>query len=232
VRITLADTHHLFQEFLRWEVATAVAGVVIGIDPFDQPDVEASKIKTRALTDAYEKSGTLETPPALVTGDGLTLYTDAVNAGALTAAAAAPTLEAWLKAHFARVGPGDYVGLLAYIDRNDDHTTTLQAIRTQLRDRLKVATVLGFGPRFLHSTGQAYKGGPNSGVFLEITSAHPDDLNIPGRGLTFGVVVTAQGQGDFDVLAERGRRVLRVDLGADVAGGLARLAKAVDSATA
>ena len=209
-----------------------MAGAVIGIDPFDQPDVEASKIKTRALTDAYEASGKLETPPALVTGDGLTLYTDAVNAAALGAAAGAQTLEAWLKAHFARVGPGDYVGLLAYIDRNDADTAALQAIRKQLRDRLKVATVLGFGPRFLHSTGQAYKGGPNSGVFLEITAAPAADLDIPGRGLTFGVVVTAQGQGDFDVLAERGRRVLRVDLGAHVAGGLDRLAEAIDRATA
>jgi transaldolase/glucose-6-phosphate isomerase len=232
VRITLADPWCLFQEFLRWEVATAVAGAVIGIDPFDQPDVEASKIKTRALTDAYEKTGKLETPAPLVAADGLTLFTDAVNAAALGAAAKAPTTEAWLGAHFARVGPGDYVGLLAYIDRNDADTATLQAIRAQLRDRLKVATVLGFGPRFLHSTGQAYKGGPNSGVFLEITAAPAPDLDIPGRGLTFGVVVAAQAQGDFDVLAERGRRVLRVDLGADVAGGLERLAVAVDRATA
>jgi transaldolase/glucose-6-phosphate isomerase len=232
VRITLASPSHLFQEFLRWEIATAVAGAVIGIDPFDQPDVEASKIKTRALTDAYETSGKLETPPSLVAGDGLTLYTDAVNAAALSAAAKAATVEAMLAAHFARVGAGDYVGLLAYIDRNDADTASLQAMRLKLRDRLKVATVLGFGPRFLHSTGQAYKGGPNSGVFLEITATQGPDLHIPGRGLTFEVVVTAQAQGDFDVLAERGRRVLRVDLGADVAGGLERLAKAVDRATA
>ncbi len=231
VRITLADPAHLFQEFLRWEIATAVAGAVIGIDPFDQPDVEASKIKTRALTDAYEASGKLETPPPLVAGDGLILYTDAVNAAALGAAATAPTIEAWLAAHFARVAAGDYVGLLAYIDRNDAHTASLQAMRLTLRDRLKVATVLGFGPRFLHSTGQAYKGGPNSGVFLEITATQGPDLHIPGRGLNFEVVVTAQAQGDFDVLAERGRRVLRVELGEDVAGGLERLAKAVDRAT-
>jgi transaldolase/glucose-6-phosphate isomerase len=232
VRITLANREALFQEFLRWEIAIAVAGAVIGIDPFDQPDVEASKIKTRALTDAYEASGKLETPAPLVTADGLSLYTDAVNAAALGAAAKAPTIEAWLAAHFARVGPGDYVGLLAYIDRNDADKAALQAIRGKLRNRLKVATALGFGPRFLHSTGQAYKGGPNSGVFLVITASHPVDLDIPGRGLTFGVVETAQAQGDFDVLAERGRRVLCVDLGADVAGGLERLAMAVDRAIA
>jgi transaldolase/glucose-6-phosphate isomerase len=232
VRITLPGPETLFQEFLRWEIATAVAGAVIGIDPFDQPDVEASKVKTRALTDAYEASGELETSPPLVNADGLSLHTDAVNAAALGAAAREATIEAWLAAHFGRVGPGDYVGILAYLDRNDADTAALQAIRAKLRNRLKVATALGFGPRFLHSTGQAYKGGPNSGVFLEITAAPASDLDIPGRGLTFGVVEAAQAQGDFDVLAERGRRVLRVDLGADVAGGLERLAAAVERAIA
>jgi len=232
VRITLAGPETLFQEFVRWEIATAVAGAVIGIDPFDQPDVEASKIKTRALTDAFEASGKLETPAPLVTAGGLSLYTDTANAEALKASAKSQTIEGWLAAHFARAGAGDYVGLLAYIDRNDADQAALQAIRARLRNRLRVATVLGFGPRFLHSTGQAYKGGPNSGVFLQVTATHTDDLDIPNRGLTFGVVEAAQAQGDFDVLAERGRRVLRVNLDEDVAGGLERLAMAVDHAIA
>ena len=170
VRIALASRASLFQEFLRWEVATAVAGAVIGIDPFDQPDVEASKIKTRALTDAYEQTGHLAVQPSRLQEDGLTLHADPANTEALAGLAGAETLEAWLGAHLGRAGEGDYVALLAYIDRDAGHIAALQALRARIRDRRKVATVLGFGPRFLHSTGQAYKGGPNSGVFLQITA--------------------------------------------------------------
>ena len=229
VRITLASPEMLFQEFFRWEVAIAVAGAVIGIDPFDQPDVEASKIKTRALTQDYEDKGALapETP-AIVEG-GISLFTDAANAAALKTDAGAQTLDAWLGAHFRRAHAGDYIGLLAYLDRQPAHAAVLQGIRKKLRDHRKVATVLGFGPRFLHSTGQAYKGGPNSGVFLQITASKPpEDLAIPGRKATFGIIEAAEARGDFAVLAERCRRVLRVDLGSDVEGGLARLADAIE----
>ena len=230
VRITLASREMIFQEFLRWEVAIAIAGAVIGIDPFDQPDVEASKIKTRALTGEYEQTGDWPDEPAVVSEAGLSLYTDTVNAAALREAAGADTIEAWLRAHFLRAGPGDYVGLLAYIDHTPEHTEALQALRRRIRDKRKVATALEFGPRFLHSTGQAYKGGPNSGVFLQITSSGGPALPIPGRKLDFGLVSAAEARGDFEVLVERGRRALRLDLGTDVEAGLARFARAMSSA--
>ncbi len=230
VRISLASRESLVQEFFRWEIAVAVAGAVIGIDPFDQPDVEASKIKTRALTDAIEASGQAPAETPLFEDGGISIFADPANAAALSQSIATPSLEAWLGAHFARLGAGDYAGLLAYLERDAAHGAVLTAIRRRLRDHYKVATVVGFGPRFLHSTGQAYKGGPNSGVFLQITGRPARDLAIPGRKITFGQVQAAQARGDLEVLAERGRRLLRVDLGADVGAGLKRLAEAVDRA--
>jgi hypothetical protein len=137
-----------------------------------------------------------------------------------------------LKAHLARLRAGDYFAVLGYITMNDANEKAMQAIRLAVRDRKKVATVLGFGPRFLHSTGQAYKGGPNSGVFLQITCDDAIDLPVPGQKYSFGVVKAAQARGDFAVLAERRRRVLRVHLGKDVAVGLATLTKAVKQAIA
>ncbi|MGH7022904.1 MAG: hypothetical protein ACREEB_04835, partial [Caulobacteraceae bacterium] len=223
--ITLADREKLVQEFVRWEVAVAIAGAVIGIDPFDQPDVEASKVKARELTDAYEKGEAPAKAKPLFAEDGVAVYADGADLKP-----AEQDLEAFLEAHFARAGEGDYVGLLAWIERNAAHTAALEAMRARIRDKLKTATVLGFGPRFLHSTGQAYKGGPNSGVFLEITSSPAHDLSIPGRKITFGQVEQAQALGDMAVLGERGRRVLRVDLGQDVDGGLKRLGEAVERA--
>jgi transaldolase/glucose-6-phosphate isomerase len=228
VRIVVADAMQLGQEFFRWEMATAVAGAIIGINPFDQPDVEASKVKTRALTAAYEKSGALPEERPFYEGEGVALFADPRNAAAL--AAQAKSLESALRAHFARVGEGDYVALLAYIDRNPAHIAVLQQMRRVIRDRTRAATCLGFGPRFLHSTGQAYKGGPNSGVFLQITCDDPEDLPVPGQAYTFGIVKAAQARGDFEVLAERGRRALRVHLPALPAAGLAALARAVTAA--
>jgi transaldolase/glucose-6-phosphate isomerase len=227
VHISMASAKTLVQEFVRWEIAVAVAGAVIGIDPFDQPDVEASKIKARELTDAYEKNGEAPSSPPLFAADGVALHADPANTKALNGGTKRESLEDYLAAHFARAGEGDYVGLLAWMDRDDAHTSALQEIRAHLRDRLKTATVLGFGPRFLHSTGQAYKGGPNSGVFLEITAKPARDLPIPGRRISFGQVETAQALGDMAVLGERGRRVLRIDLGSDIEGGLARLGETI-----
>ncbi|MEO8926537.1 MAG: bifunctional transaldolase/phosoglucose isomerase, partial [Caulobacteraceae bacterium] len=232
VRITLASRAMLFQEFFRWEVAVAVAGAVIGINPFDQPDVEASKVKTRALTGAYEKTGALAPETPVFVANGIALYADPANAEALGKAAGVQTLEAWLRAQLLRAHPGDYIGLLAYIDRDPRHIAALQAIRAKILDHRKVATVLGFGPRFLHSTGQAYKGGPNSGVFLQITHKAAADIAVPGRAISFGVVEAAEARGDFEVLAERGRRLLRIDLGADVDAGLRHLAHALERAFA
>jgi len=228
VRITLTDAMQIGQEFFRWEMATAVAGAIIGINPFDQPDVEAQKVKTRELTAAYEKSGALPPETPFLVADGIALFADPTNAAALKPAAT--SLSGVLKAHLGRAGAGDYVALLAYIDRNPAHTETLQRLRRTIRDHTHTATCLGFGPRFLHSTGQVYKGGPNSGVILQITCEDAADLAVPGQAYSFGVVKAAQARGDFDVLAERGRRLLRVHLPADLDAGLKILGRALEQA--
>ncbi len=218
------DPYDLGQEFFRWEFATAVAGSILGIHPFDQPDVEASKIATRKLTDEYEKTGSLPSETPIFTADGITLFTDERNAVALARAMnGTPTLAGYLEAHLNRLNEGDYFALLAYIEMNEAHERVLQEIRQAVRDVRRVATCLEFGPRFLHSTGQAYKGGPNTGVFLQVTCDDAVDLPVPGRKYTFGVVKTAQARGDFDVLVKRDRRALRAHLGADVAAGLSTL---------
>jgi transaldolase/glucose-6-phosphate isomerase len=232
VRIEIGDLYDLGQEFFRWEFATAVAGSVMGINPFNQPDVEASKLATRALTDEYEKTGSLPAESPILEEGGIKLFTDDPNAKELTAAAGERTVAAYLKAHLDRLGAGDYLGLLAYVEMNDEHDAELQAIRHRLRDSRRVATCLGYGPRFLHSTGQAYKGGPNTGVFLQITCDDMADLPVPGRSYTFGTVKAAQARGDFEVLAERGRRVLRVHLGTDVTAGLKKLRELIERAFA
>jgi transaldolase / glucose-6-phosphate isomerase len=228
VQIDISDPYQLGQEFFRWEIATAVAGSIMGIHPFNQPDVEASKIATRHLTEMYEIAGSLPAEAPSLTEAGIQLFTDAQNAAALSKALSkgsgkAPTLESYLHAHLSRLGAGDYFALLAYIEMNERHEAQLQAIRQTVRDSKRVATVLGFGPRFLHSTGQAYKGGPNSGVFLQITCDDAINLPVPGQTYTFGVVKAAQARGDFQVLADRDRRALRVHLGSDVQAGLAAL---------
>jgi transaldolase/glucose-6-phosphate isomerase len=229
-RISVPDVWHIGQEFFRWEVATAVAGAIIGINPFDQPDVEASKDKTRALTDDYEKSHRLPEETPIFRENGLSLYADPRDAGEL---GRHNTLSGYLKSHFGRVHggakAGDYVALLAYIQRDDAHTQALTAMRARIRDRTRAATCVGFGPRFQHSTGQAYKGGPNSGVFLQITCDDPADIDVPGHSYSFGIVKAAQARGDLDVLVQRGRRALRVHL-KDVDAGLAELVGAVDAA--
>jgi transaldolase/glucose-6-phosphate isomerase len=228
VRIALGDPYDLGREFFRWEMATAVAGSILGINPFDQPDVEASKIATRQLTEAYEKTGALPAETPLVTSEGIALFTDARNAAALARAADGDrTLRGYLKAHLGRVGEGDYLALLAYVEMNAAHERALQDMRLHIRDARHVATCVQFGPRFLHSTGQAYKGGPDTGVFLQITCDDAADLPVPGRTYTFGVVKAAQARGDFQVLVDRGRRALRAHLGADVAAGLRRLRAAI-----
>jgi len=231
VRISMADIYDLGAEFFRWEIATAVAGSIIGIDAFNQPDVEASKIVTKDLTSQYEKSGSLPAEKPVVEDNGIKLFTDEKNAADLARAAGGEkSLAAYLKAHLGRIGAGDYFALLGYIQMNAGHEKTLQAIRHAVRDRKHVATCLGFGPRFLHSTGQAYKGGPNSGVFLQVTCDDAVELPVPEQKYTFGVVKAAQARGDFEVLAQRGRRALRVHLGSNVDSGLRMLAAAVQKA--
>jgi len=224
VRITLPNVYALGQEFFRWEIATAVAGSIIGINAFNQPDVEASKIETKKLTSQYEATGSLPPESPFFIAKDAKLFADDKNSAALSGG---KSLNEIVKAHLSRIGAGDYFAVLGYIPMNAENEKALQAIRMSVRDAKKVATCLGFGPRFLHSTGQAYKGGPNSGVFLQITCDDASDLAVPGQKYTFGVVKAAQARGDFAVLAERGRRVLRVHLGKNLKSGLNALAKAV-----
>ena len=230
VRIVVSDKMQLGQEFFRWEMATAVAGSIIGINPFDQPDVEAQKVETRKLTGEYEQTGRLPAEAPFLSENGVELYADARDAAALKPHAT--SLEAALKAQLDRAHAGDYVALLAYIERSPAHIAALQKLRTLIRDRKRVATCLGFGPRFLHSTGQTYKGGPNSGVILQITCADATDLPVPGQKYTFGIVKAAQARGDFGVLAERGRRALRIHLAGGVETGMKALADALGRALA
>jgi transaldolase / glucose-6-phosphate isomerase len=230
VRIAMKSIDHIGQEFFRFEIATAVAGAVLGINPFNQPDVEAAKIKTRELTTAFEKTGTLPKEAPVISTNEVELFTDDKNAVALRKSGADGDLGSWLKAHLGRTGAGDYVALLAYIERDHAHIDTLQHMRLAVRDKRHVATCAEFGPRFLHSTGQAYKGGPGSGVFLQITADDAEDLAVPGQKASFGVIKAAQARGDFDVLTERGRRALRVHLKGDLKTALKMLDAAIVSA--
>lgn len=214
IRISLNGPYDLGQEFFRWEIATAVAGSIIGINAFNQPDVEASKVATKKLTTEFEEKGSLPAEAPLLTEDGISVF----------GVGDASSAQACIQEHLNSLRAGDYFALLGYIQMNDEHEAALQAIRTTVRDKKKVATCLGFGPRFLHSTGQAYKGGPNTGVFLQITADDAEDLQVPGQKYTFGVVKAAQARGDLQVLVERGRRALRIHLGKDVNAGLAKLA--------
>jgi len=231
VRIGVSDTYNLGQEFFRWEIATAVAGSIIGINAFNQPDVEASKIETRKLTSEYEAQGSLPAEKPVVEEGGFKLFTDGKNAAELRKSAGSDlSLANYLRAHLARIKPGDYFAVLGYIEMNPENESLLQALRMSVRDKKHVATCLGFGPRFLHSTGQAYKGGPNSGVFLQITCDDAADFPVPQQKYTFGVVKAAQARGDFAVLAERNRRALRVHLGDDLKVGLTKLTQLVQEA--
>ena len=231
IRIVLPDIYDLGQEFFRWEIATAVAGSIIGINAFNQPDVEASKIETKKLTSEYESKGSLPAEQPIFEGDGFKLFTDAKNATDLAKAVGNDrSLKSYLRAHMGRLCANDYFAVLAYVEMNADHEALLHSLRMNVRDKKHVATCLGFGPRFLHSTGQAYKGGPNSGVFLQITCDDATDLPVPQQKYTFGVVKAAQARGDFAVLAERNRRALRVHIGPDVKAGLKKLGSLINEA--
>jgi glucose-6-phosphate isomerase len=238
VSIEIDSLYEIFAQFFTWEVATAVAGSVMGINPFDQPDVESAKIETRVLTTAYEQTGKLHVREPVLVDSGIKLYATEAYAATLKAAAPANTLAGYLRAHLGQIHPGDYFAALAFLPMFPKHEAAIQRIRHKVRDVKRVATCLGFGPRFLHSTGQDYKGGPNTGVFLQITADHAVDVQIPKQSseqdtkypLSFGVVIDAQAAGDLAVLESRGRRAIRVHLGADVATGLKALVAAVDQA--
>ncbi|MGH7268390.1 MAG: bifunctional transaldolase/phosoglucose isomerase, partial [Candidatus Rokuibacteriota bacterium] len=207
VRIDIPEPMALGAEFFRWEMATAVAGSILGVDPFDQPDVEAAKVAARRLTAAYEAEGRLPDEAPLLEDGDLRLFADARNAGALAAAAGGTkTAAAYLRAHLDRLRPGDYFAVNAFVAMSEAPDRELTALRRAVRDARGAATTVGYGPRFLHSTGQLHKGGPSTGLFLQLTADTGDDVPIPGHRFGFGVLARAQARGDFEVLAERGRR--------------------------
>ncbi len=224
VRFDLAALSDLTQEVFRWEVATAVAGSLLGLNPFDQPDVEAAKEQARLVTDEYERTGHLAAESYLLEEGPLALFADGPDRVAIEQRLDGDrSLGGYLRGHLGRLESGDYVALLAWIERSEANQRALDEIRSVIRDRYGVATCVGFGPRFLHSTGQLFKGGPASGVFLHLVSAGQLDLSIPGQRSSFGVVEQAQARGDFRVLVERERRVLGVDLGPSPSEGLEQL---------
>ena len=230
IRVSIGTVEDLGQEFFRWELATAVAGAVLGINPFDQPDVESAKVAARDLTATYEADGSLPSDEPFFAGDGVLLYATEAYAQRLVREARASKLPSLLRAHITAAGDGDYLALLAFIDRNPVTVGSLARMREAIRSRSTVATCVGFGPRFLHSTGQLHKGGADNGVFLQIGCADGPDLEVPGRDLTFGVVKDAQALGDFQVLSRLGRRALRVQIDGSPTTGLARLEAAIHEA--
>ena len=223
IMIELNSIEDLGQEFFRWEFATAVAGSIMKINPFNQPDVEAAKIEARKITDEYEKTGTLPAEQPFFEADGISLFSSAEYAATLTDAARESSILAFLDAHIEQIVEKDYFAVLGYVEMNAENESLLGTIREHVLERTGAATCLGFGPRFLHSTGQAYKGGGGNGVFLQITSDDEFDLPVPEQKYAFGVVKAAQARGDFQVLLDRGRRALRVHIGADVGQELGKL---------
>ena len=231
IHVEISDLYEIFGQFFSWEVATAVAGSVMGINPFNQPDVESAKIETRALTTAYEQTGKLREQTPVLVDKGIKLYvSEDYAATTLKTEAEDGTLAGFLRVHLNQIHPGDYFATLAFLPMFPEHEAAIQGFRHKVRDAKRVATCLGFGPRFLHSTGQDYKGGPNTGVFLQITADDAFDVEIPGQEYSFGVVIAAQAAGDLAVLESRRRRAMRVHLGADVSAGLRTLAAAFDEA--
>jgi transaldolase/glucose-6-phosphate isomerase len=223
---TLTDFYDLGEEFFLWESATAFAGYRLGINPFDQPNVQESKDATKELLDAFTKDGALREQTMLVTDGTLTIYTDDAARASLSSSSVGDAL----KAHLSSAGAGDYIALLNYIEETPEHEAIIQAIRTHLRDATGRATTTGYGPRFLHSTGQLHKGGADTGVFLQITAPDKTDFPVPGESYTFGILKQAQALGDFRSLSTRGRRAIRVDLGEDAAAGLQRLQQLISAA--
>lgn len=206
-------------DMVRWEVATAAASAVLGVDPFDEPNVSEAKAATKAVLERCLAEGRFPERVPAATHGAMSAF--------VPAGAASPGADpaAWLDALFAQAKDGDYFAVLAYLQRTDAREASLEAVRLAARGRMKLAGTLGYGPRFLHSTGQLHKGGAPNGVFLQVT-ADEGDAPVPGEPFTFAVLRAAQAAGDFEVLETRGRRVLRVHLGADADAGLAALAKA------
>ncbi|MCB1024205.1 MAG: transaldolase, partial [Acidobacteria bacterium] len=194
------------------------------INPFNQPDVEAAKIEAKALTEKYEETGELPKEEPFFEEDGIKLFSSEKYIKQLNNFVGEQgSLEKYIHAHIVHLQEYDYFAVLGYIEMNTENERLLQELRHRVLRKELTATALGFGPRFLHSTGQAYKGGANNGVFLQITSDDAEDLAVPGQKYSFGVIKAAQARGDFQVLLDRDRRALRIHIGKDVEGDLKKL---------
>jgi glucose-6-phosphate isomerase len=222
IAIDLASLYDLGREFFRWEFAVAIAGQVLGINPFDEPNVQESKDNTTRVLREFEASGKLDVlgpgehqQPTVITADGVRPMRDAPRV-------VSEILEG--------VRPPAYVAVTAYVQQTETSDAVFEAVRRGIQERCGVATTLGYGPRFLHSTGQLHKGGPARGVFLQVTAEDAEDVSIPGYAFTFGQLKRAQAIGDFQSLVGRGRPVVRVHLGPDNTAGLAALQDAVHAA--
>lgn len=222
----LKDSYDLGEEFFLWEFATAFAGARLSINPFDQPNVQESKDATKELLEYFTRHGKLQDQEILVSDGVLTVYADDQTRELLPSTS---VLEA-LRAHLARVKRHDYIALLDYVEETPEIEAAIQTIRTHLRDITRCATTTGYGPRYLHSTGQLHKGGPDTGVFIQLTAPDKVDLPVPGEFYTFSILKQAQALGDYRSLSSRGRRAIRVDLGEDLLMGLERLRGLVERA--
>jgi transaldolase/glucose-6-phosphate isomerase len=230
LRHTLHDPLDLGKEFFLWEFATAVAGALLGIDAFDQPNVQESKDNTKRMLAEYVQNGSFPQQSLIVADNTLRVFGDAETRDALRRGGS--SLTEIVAAHLARLNPGDYLAITQYIEELRNYEALLQEIRVAVRDEKKVATTSGYGPRFLHSTGQLHKGGPDTGVFIQLTSDDINDIEIPGEKFTFAALKQAQALGDFESLANRHRRAIRIDLGGDVEKGLRRLLALIKAAVA
>lgn len=225
VRIEITDIYNLGQEFFRWEFATAVAGSALGIHPFNQPDVEAAKIAAQTLLAERSKEAASFPEVPRVRVDGVKMFDLRGEVSGITSDTEA--LRAALRLHLEQLRPGDFFAVLAFVEMNEVHERILQALRTTVRNAFRVATLGQFGPRYLHSTGQFFKGGANKGLFLHITSEDEVDVPVPGRAFTLGAVKRAQAHGDLRAMMQRDRRILHAHIGPDVATGLGRIASEV-----
>jgi len=226
LRHVLRTPKDLGEEFFLWEVATAVAGYFLGIDPFDQPNVQESKDNTKRLLSDYQQRGALTEQAEIARDNELRVLTDERNKKELHG----KSFDEVLDSHLARVRDGDYVAITQYFEEKPEYDALLQELRNVIRDNFRVATTTGYGPRFLHSTGQLHKGGADNGVFIQLTAADANDIELPGEKFTFGVLAQAQALGDFESLSSRSRRAIRVDLGRNIKTGLERLLAATRKA--
>jgi hypothetical protein len=221
--LNVPSAGHLGGQFFLWEFATAVAGHILGINPFDQPNVDLTKKKTQGFLEAYREKGILPEAKPRVEEDGVSLFSENE----------ASTLAIGLKNLLDQARPGDYIAIQAFLSPQAPTTQTLQKMRTLLRDKTGLAVTVGYGPRFLHSTGQLHKGDSGRGIFIQVTAGDSQNLSIPDApgvsrsSLTFGILKAAQARGDYEVLKSSGRRIIRFHLSREARKGLTRIISAI-----